>query len=71
VRGAEPVVAEGEAASLRIAVVEFDSMEPIRRWYASPEYAKALRLRTAALERRLVFLDGVDRTNIPRDSFHS
>ena len=34
-------------------------MEAARRWYASPEYAEALALRATALERRLLFVDGV------------
>jgi uncharacterized protein (DUF1330 family) len=36
-----------------------------RAWYASPEYAEALKVRRTALERRLVFVEGVDRANQP------
>jgi uncharacterized protein (DUF1330 family) len=60
VRGAEPWVAEGQAAKGRIVVVEFPSIEKAREWYASPEYAKALEFRDAALHRRLIFAGGVD-----------
>ena len=42
-----------------IIVVEFPSMERLREWYASPEYAEALKLRRTALDRRLIFVEGV------------
>ena len=42
VRGAEPVVAEGEWPSgQRVNIIEFPSMEQLRAWYDSPEYAPA------------------------------
>lgn len=40
-------------------LVEFPSLERACGWYASPEYARALELRDAALARRLVFADGL------------
>jgi uncharacterized protein (DUF1330 family) len=42
-----------------IIVVEFPSMEKLREWYASPEYAEALKVRRTALDRRLIFVEGV------------
>ena len=59
VRGAVPDVVEGAPSSGRFVIVEFASMEQARRWYASPEYAEALRLRERALDRRLVFVEGL------------
>jgi uncharacterized protein (DUF1330 family) len=57
VRAAEGVWAEG----FSLIVVEFDSMEALQRWYESPEYAEALvARRRGALERRLVFAEGLD-----------
>ena len=59
VRGAAPVVAEGTwPASARIVIVEFPSMERLRAWYASADYAEALAVRQTALDRRLLFVDG-------------
>lgn len=58
-RGAEPHVAEGQATSRRIVIVEFPTMERIHQWYASAEYANALRYRDAALNRTLMFVEGV------------
>jgi uncharacterized protein (DUF1330 family) len=60
VRGAEPQVAEGEwPPAQRVVVVEFPTMEQLRRWYGSAEYAQALAVRQTALRRRLLFVDGV------------
>jgi uncharacterized protein (DUF1330 family) len=60
VRGAEPQVPEGEWPSARrVVVVEFPTMEQLRRWYSSAEYAKALAVRQTALRRRLLFVDGI------------
>jgi uncharacterized protein (DUF1330 family) len=59
VRGGAASVAEGGPAVKNIVVVEFPSMERLREWYASPEYAEALKVRQTALERRLIFVEGV------------
>jgi uncharacterized protein (DUF1330 family) len=59
VRGANPEVPEGEwPANQRVVVVEFPTMERLRSWYGSPEYAEALAVRQTALTRRLLFVDG-------------
>jgi uncharacterized protein (DUF1330 family) len=59
VRGGVGDVVEGRARPGAIVVVEFPSMERARAWYASPSYAKALRIRDRALERRVTFVEGV------------
>jgi uncharacterized protein (DUF1330 family) len=59
VRGAEAQVIEGPPTGRRIVIVEFPSLEQARAWYGSPAYAEALKLRDAALDRRLIFVDGV------------
>jgi uncharacterized protein (DUF1330 family) len=60
VRGATPVVPEGEWPDpQRIVVVEFPDMATARVWYASDDYAEALTVRHSALRRRLLFVDGV------------
>ena len=61
VRGAEPVVAEGEWPSgQRVNIIEFPSMEQLTAWYNSPEYAPARDIARKALRRRLLFVDGSD-----------
>ena len=52
-------VAEGGPPPKNIIVIEFPSMEKLREWYASPEYAEALKVRRTALDRRLYFVEGV------------
>ena len=59
VRGGAAAVVEGGPPPKSIVVVEFPSMERLRKWYASPEYAEALKARRTALDRRLIFVEGV------------
>lgn len=59
VRGGAANAAEGGPPPKNIIVVEFPSMEKLREWYASPEYAEALKVRRTALDRRLIFVEGV------------
>lgn len=58
-RGADAVVVEGAATNRKMVIVEFPSMQLAKQWYTSPSYARALKLRSKALERRLVFVEGV------------
>jgi uncharacterized protein (DUF1330 family) len=59
VRGGAAEVTEGGPPPKSIIVVEFPSMARLREWYASPEYAEALKVRRTALDRRLIFVEGV------------
>jgi uncharacterized protein (DUF1330 family) len=59
VRGGPVEAVEGGPAPKTVIVVEFPSMARLREWYASPEYAQALKLRHTALDRRLIFVEGV------------
>jgi len=59
VRGGAAEAAEGGPPPKNIVVVEFPSMARLREWYASPEYAEALKVRRMALERRLIFVEGI------------
>jgi uncharacterized protein (DUF1330 family) len=58
-RGGAAETVEGEPPAKTIIIVEFPSMERLREWYASPEYAEALKLRRTALDRRLIFVEGM------------
>ena len=61
VRGAQPQVPEEDwPARQRVVVVEFASMEQLRAWFSSTDYAEALALGETALSRRLVFVEGVE-----------
>ena len=59
VRGGAAETVEGGPPPKSIVVVEFPSMARLREWYASAEYAEALKVRRTALERRLIFVEGV------------
>jgi uncharacterized protein (DUF1330 family) len=60
VRGGPVTLVEGARDSTkRFVVVEFPDLERARAWYRSAEYAEALKVRADALERTLVFVEGV------------
>ena len=61
VRGGAAELAEGGPQPKSLIVVEFPSMARLREWYASTEYAEALKVRRTALDRRLIFVEGVPR----------
>ncbi|MDQ3646401.1 MAG: DUF1330 domain-containing protein [Actinomycetota bacterium] len=61
VLGAKPTVAEGEwPPEQRVVIIEFPSMDRLRAWYDSPEYAPARDVARTALRRRLLFVEGID-----------
>jgi uncharacterized protein (DUF1330 family) len=59
VRGGEAEAVEGGPPPKTMIIVEFPSMARAREWYASPEYAQALKVRRGALDRRLIFVEGI------------
>jgi uncharacterized protein (DUF1330 family) len=60
VRGAKPIVAEGDFPRQRtVVVIEFPSMDQLKAWYDSPEYRAAREVARTALRRRLLFVEGV------------
>ncbi|HET6160579.1 MAG TPA: DUF1330 domain-containing protein [Dongiaceae bacterium] len=50
---------EGGWAPKGLIIVEFPDMERARAWYHSPEYGEALKIRARALNRRLIFVEGL------------
>jgi uncharacterized protein (DUF1330 family) len=59
VRGGELAVLEGDWHPSRLVVVEFPDLEAAKRWYASPEYVEARKLREGAANLRMVAVQGV------------
>ena len=64
--GGRPVVAggsfevvEGMIHPKSIVVVEFDTIEQARTWYASPEYAKTIPMRQSAASASVVIVEGL------------
>ena len=59
VRGGELAVLEGDWQPSRLVVVEFESLEAAKRWYESPEYQEAKKLREGAANLRMVAVEGL------------
>jgi uncharacterized protein (DUF1330 family) len=59
VRGGEHAVLEGDWSPERIVVLEFDDLEAAKRWYDSPEYREARRLREGAATLKVVAVEGI------------
>jgi uncharacterized protein (DUF1330 family) len=59
VRGGELAVLEGEWSPKRLVVVEFDDLEAAKRFYESPEYQAAIKLRAGAANLNMVAVEGV------------
>lgn len=59
IRGGAADLIEGGPPPKTIIVVEFPTLARLREWYASPEYAEALKVRQTAFDRRLIFVEGV------------
>lgn len=58
-RGGELAVLEGDWHPSRLVVVEFESLEAAKRWYDSPGYREARKLREGAANLRMVAVEGV------------
>jgi uncharacterized protein (DUF1330 family) len=58
VRGGTIDLLEGNPAPTRIVVIEFPSLAAARRWYDSPEYQEALKIRLAASRGRVFIVEG-------------
>jgi uncharacterized protein (DUF1330 family) len=59
VRGGELAVLEGDWEPTRLVVLEFEDLEAAKRWYASPEYQEAKKLRDGAANLRMVAVQGL------------
>jgi len=58
VRGGAHWTLEGDWDPKRLVVLEFDSVEHARAWYASPEYTAARAIRQRASRGRMVLVEG-------------
>ena len=59
VRGGALDAVEGDWNPKRLVVLEFPSMERLRKWYESPEYQPLLALRLAATVSKTVTVEGI------------
>ena len=58
VRGGKTELVEGSPEPARIVVIEFADIAAAKRWYNSPEYQEALKIRLANSTGRLIFAEG-------------
>ena len=58
VRGGKAELLEGAKEPARIVVIEFPDGAAARRWYNSPEYQEALKIRLANSTGRVVLVEG-------------
>jgi uncharacterized protein (DUF1330 family) len=58
-RGGELAVLEGDWRPPRLVVLEFPDLDAARRWYDSPGYGEARRLREGAATLRMVAVQGL------------
>jgi uncharacterized protein (DUF1330 family) len=58
-RGGTVEVLEGAWSPKRCVVLEFPSAEQARRWWESPEYAEAKRLRQATSTTDMIVVEGL------------
>jgi len=52
-------VVEGVIHPQSVVVVEFDTLELARKWYASPEYTRTIPMRQRAANASLVIVEGL------------
>lgn len=60
VRGGTPEIAEGKLFFERLTIVEFPTMEALKRFHGSPEYTPLLAIRTACTRSDVVFMPGAE-----------
>ena len=58
-RGGETAVLEGTWTPKRFVIVEFPSIDRVRAWWSSSEYAEAKRLRQASARTNMVVTEGL------------
>lgn len=59
VRGGEMCVLEGDWQPKRLVMLEFGSLDAAKRFYTSPAYRHARRLRDGAADLSMVAVDGI------------
>jgi len=59
VRGGKTETLEGTWNPSRFVVLEFDSVEQAKKWWASPEYAEAKALRQRSAKTEMLVVAGV------------
>jgi uncharacterized protein (DUF1330 family) len=59
IRGGQCDTLEGEWSPKRFVVLEFESVEQAKKWWASPEYAEAKALRQRSAKTEMFVVPGI------------
>jgi uncharacterized protein (DUF1330 family) len=59
VRGGDVEVSEGSWVPNRLVVMEFESIIELKRWYNSPDYTQALKIRQQSADSNVVIVEGI------------
>ena len=59
VRGGAIEKAEGKWEPSRMVIIEFESMEQLKKWYYSQEYSGPMQLRHQSANTNVLFVEGV------------
>jgi uncharacterized protein (DUF1330 family) len=59
VRGGRQEILEGNAAPLRVVVIEFSDLDAARGWYESDDYAPLRELRRSASDTDILIVEGM------------
>lgn len=59
VRGGKHEILEGDFNPKRVVLLEFPSMEALKRWYNSPDYKPLIAMRKAAAATNVIAVEGV------------
>lgn len=58
-RGGGTEVLEGNWQPKRVVIIEFNTLEEAKRWWNSPEYNAAKKLRHKSADTNVIFLEGL------------
>ncbi len=61
VRGAQTESLEGDWKPERFVMLEFQSVEIAKRWWASDEYSKAKKIRHRAATSKMLVVEGIEK----------
>ena len=67
VRGGDFECLEGQWDPKRLVIIEFDSVQRARQWWASKEYAPARQLREKTAQSKLIIVAGLDGVSVQPD----
>lgn len=59
VRGGQVEQGEGDWDIHRVVIIQFDTMEQLKKWYHSDEYSEPMKLRIRSTNTRSIMVEGI------------